>query len=266
MMGLGEALVNGDRSRRWDARTLSGCCLWLHADAYVWDGSNVTTILDQSGLGNDLYQPTVARRLATAPASTPFFNGRRTFSFPTTKDKWYGRVGGLSGMPFGQTPYTMFMVASRSEATDLNGDCLAIVWWKDTAVPNAYMAFKAASNTFETFPGTQLTDTVECNPIDTPSIWCYQCNNQSAYNFQNNVPRRQSDGVGAFGAAVNPFMRLGANEGVAGPNANGNYVGNIAEVIIYSKFLSPDERTEVFNQLGGYYDIPVAGGWGGRIG
>lgn len=260
---LAEGMVSGDR--RWDARNIPECCFWIHADAYEWDGSSVTVVPDQSGLRQDLFQPTVARRFATEPAPTSFFNGRKTFLFPTTKDRWYGRTDGMEGFPFGQTPWTTFVVCSRSESSDSLGQCCPFSWHRTAAAPNCALIFTAANNTMQTFTGATFNDTAQCNPIDVPYVWTIQYNNTSVYHYRNNVPLLFSDATGAFGSPSSPRIRFGTSDpATPGVGASGNYVGNVAEVIVYSRFLSPQERTYVSNQLGGYYNIPICGSWGPR--
>lgn len=264
-MPFSDSLVVGDRSYRFDARTVPECCFWIHADAYNWDGTSVESIPDQSGLGQDLYQSNSARRFATEPAPTPFFNGRRTFLFPTTKDRWYGRTNGLNGFPFGQTPWTLFVVCSRSEPSDESGTNCPFSWHRTAAAPNGALIFTSASNVMQSFSGSTFNDTAECNPVDVPYVWVMQYNNTSIYHFRNNVPLLFSDATGSFGAPATPLLRFGTSDpGSPGVGASGNYVGNVAEVILYTRFLSPQERTYVSNQLGGYYNIPISGSWGPR--
>lgn len=265
-MSLPEALVQG--GRRYDFRRYGDVCLWLRGDAYSLSGSNVQVLRDQSGAGNDMIQMTPANQIPE-PLEVPFFHGRKAFYFDADKLRYYERRGSPSaihGWPFAQTPYTVFAVCSRASAADANSSTCVINWQADAGIaPTCEFEFTALTAQFRTETNDSLLSDYTSTPADTANIWCLQYNNTFQYQFKNNVPVG-SGATGAFSAPTNPMIRIGnATDGAPTP-FTGGYHGHIAEIVIIKRFLTAQERTKVFNDLGGYYNIPVAGSWGGQIG
>lgn len=264
-MGLPEVTLTGDR--RFDPRTLGGCCFWIHADAYLHDGSgNVTVMLDQSGLNNDMYQSVLAQQV-TVQKSTFAFNGKATFVFSNTL-KFYERVGinAIRGFPYGQTPSTTFAVFSRSTIPNAFGFEATFYWQKGDATPDISVQTDADGLLQSASQGI-LTDFLTSAPVNTAFIFGLQYNNSSMYHFKDGVPGAFTNATGNFGGPTNPRIRIGNASGNAPPVlGDRGFQGNLAEIIVFNRFLSPNERALVFNQLGAYYDIPVASAWGGALG
>lgn len=263
-MGLPEITLTG--TRKFNPRTLGGCCLWIHADAYLHDGSgNVTVMLDQSGLNNDLYQLTPAQQVTVQ--NSIFFDGKPVFRFGDAL-RYYERIGinAIRGFPYGPNPSTTFVVFSRSVIPDANGFETMFYWQKGSGTPDIMLSTDS-NGLFLSASQDNLTGWLSVDAVNTACIFGAQFQNSSMFHFKNGIPGESTNATGNFGGPTNPRIRIGNALETTNPTVfDRGFQGSLAEVIVFNRFLAPEERAEVFNQLGGYYDIPIAASWGGILG
>lgn len=269
-MGLPEATLTG--RRRFDPRKIPGCFLWLAADSYFHDGSgNVTVMRDKSGLGNDLYQLAPAQQV-TVTANNPRFRGSPTFRFPD-KLRYYERIGinAVRGQSAGATPWTIFTVFSRSELPEGNSDNAVVYWNRASGALIGGLLTTPVGGNLRTFTGgDQLTDGLSIVQ-DEAAIFAatheFVSGNGWTAHYKNNIPGRTYAG-GSFSAATDPRIRVGnfTENVIPGGSGDAGFKGDIAEIILWHRKLSEAERVLAFNQIGGYYNIPIAGGWGRVLG
>jgi hypothetical protein len=223
---------------------IAGQKLWLRGDmGTTISGGNVTSVLDQSGNGNDVVVS------GTVPFNPSAINGQPGWTF--------GAAGYLvntvsSILPAG-SPRTIFVVCNPT--TGIGGPVMSI---RLTAVGDTYFF----SPNYAGFAGGIFTDSnsgtnnaTAAAPTSAPHIAEYICAATPAFLGL------KVDGLAQSVTQVGPCPTETGTTGfqigkwnIAGPN----YVGDICEVIVYDSVLSSTDEAAVLVCLATRYGIAVS--------
>lgn len=199
---------------------LPGLVLWTRADLGITIATGVSAWTDQSGTGNNLAQPTGANQPAFT-ASVAALGARPALTYSTTQ--WIFRdpfVGVLT------QPYT---VAAVWNLTDNSGTRRLY----DGNAGGRDQCFTGVNN-YVIGAGTNISATVTPNTGGHYSIGVY--NGASGTVAVDTV----NLGAGAVGAANAGAMYVGSDF-----TGGANWIGDIAEVMMYSRALTAAEQTQL---------------------
>ena len=256
--------VSGASSGPWDATfrirgagghssfvvppQLSGCILWLRGDLGVTQlpapYGTVSVWADQSGRGNDAFQTTQTFQPFYAQ---PGINGQKVVTFDPNNTKHMKLTSSL-GSP---SALHIFLVHRRPTATaTLFAYCG--LWLLGTPGTSAFASHMPwlDGHIYDDGGGAVRYDTGAPVPPIVP------LNVSQVYEVQNQSGSWKSliNGLPHF---TSPTNTVGA--GVASPELGSNvsvgvyYYGDWAELIIYDRILSPNERAIIINYLSGRY-------------
>jgi hypothetical protein len=231
---------------------LQGLSLWLKADAGVTlSGSDVTAWADQSGNGRNAtpYNPT----------DKPLFNasdknGNPTISLTSMSDE-LERVFTISSNPLGASGSTAFSVQYVEDvcgAGDDNGPIFGNFGGSETQThypygPDClvYDAFATTSRKVELTPPTAITATWSIYSVhSTNGEWKDYVNGQLMHSDSSNI---YNNSVGGDDTTLY----------IGKQTANGTFSlkGKVAEVIVYNRVLTTEERQQVEAYLNSKYAI-----------
>jgi hypothetical protein len=209
----------------------AGMKLWLMADELV--SSPVAVMTDYSGSGNDATQITYANRPTLL---TNAVNGHPAVHFTAASDQYLNLPNLMSGATAGE----IFAVVRAANATGNIGLWyLSPGWsWYPGSTGVTESGFATGGSFLEGVP-----------PLPITQFHAYQISGQA------NLYQVWFDGQPFYQMTTNtvgwvPTPRIGVNTG-------GYYFnGDIAEIIIYNRALTPAERKSVLQYLGIKYLLP----------
>lgn len=261
-----QSAYNYDPYGKQDTSLPSGMKLWLKADAGVTkDGSNkVSAWADQSGNGSNAAQATASAQPTWVSGAV---NGEPVVRFGVGGADDY--LSGTVAMNVSSDDFTVFSIHQRSSAT----------------LHSAPFSFSASSGDFgapqlswmATNSGTVLLDTI--GTTDSGRGWGKAkyvdvSGEPNAYHLSS-LSRKGGSGGGEGGTLTirsQADEELSENKSIqdwSGTHAGGylvgshnwgltlSLVGDVAEVIVYDRHLSPSERSRVEAYLGKKYDRNV---------
>jgi len=230
----------------WDSASfnptnLTDCQMWLKADAGVQtDGSgNITNWVDQSSGGNDAANATTTE----CPKLTgSALNGITTLHFDGTDDKL-----NFNGEILTNTDYTVFVVEGRTSAQDNNYFMRGTTTGGEAANKNMHLGYRYNSS---------LTHAQYSNDYDMPvDEYTSQKFNLYAFDLDSAQTRGKHTWLNGslWGSKTNDIPLISYDGASIG--GTGDYLGDIAEVIIYDRALSEVERSKVERYLAGKYEL-----------
>lgn len=229
--------------RAFEPPQLSGCAVWLRSDIGITlaSNTNVTRWADQSGNGNDATQGTVVRQPGYNALQ---INGRPTVFFDASSagtEKWMQLTNSLAGL----TASHVFLVHKLVNALPVNGIHSGL-WNLGTSGQSTHMPF--VDNVIYDDGGS--TTRYACgNPVVSLA-------NAVVYEVQNGTSwKNLINGQTQFANAANTPALQAAPELGANQTIGVYYEGHWAELIIYGRILSADERLTVVGYLNALYDL-----------
>ena len=231
---------------------ISGLSLWLKADAGVTlSDSNVTAWADQSGNGRNATPDN--------PTDKPLFNasdknGKPTISLTSMSDE-VERVFTISSNPLGASGSTAFSVQYVEDVCDASNDNGPIFgnfggseiqshypYGQDCLV---YDSFATTSRKTALTPPTTISDAWSIYSVhSTNGEWKDYVNGQLMHSDSSNT---YNNSIGGDDATLYIGKQTGA----------GNFTlkGKVAEVIVYNRVLTTQERQQVEAYLNSKYAI-----------
>lgn len=255
--------VTGGSSGPWDATfrvrgagghssfvvppQLSGCILWLRGDLGIEQqtAGSVSRWADQSGRGNDAIQTyTPAQpKYNQVPAHT--INGQKAVFFDANAGSPnYMTLAGSLGAP---SALHIFLVHRRPTPGEVSPANTGL-WLLGTSGLASHMPF-TNTHIYDDGGGQVRYDTLlPAVSLDTAQVYEVQNQTGSWRSFLNGKPQFTSltNTVGA--GAASPEIGSNTTVGVY-------YLGDWAELIIYNRILSANERAIIINYLSGRYGL-----------
>lgn len=238
----------GGRSSFVLPNQLSGCKLWLRADLGIsLLGGTVVNWSDQSGNGNDAFNG--------SGTTSPFYdashniNGQKVLFF----DPVYGKFLQLTSSFGSPSALHAFIVHRRPSATETTTSWTGF-WALGTSGQYTHMPWKDVSvgGDNHIYDDGGSTTRYDCGvavvPLDQAQVYEVQNQAGSWRNFLNGKSQFTSltNTVGSGAATV----YIGSS-----PDQVVVYRGDVAEVIVYNRILSPNERALLINYLNGRYGL-----------
>ena len=235
--------------------SLGGLALWLKADAGVTlDGSDVTEWADQSGNTNN----------ASPVDAPPVFNasdlnGKPTISL-TSMDDYIERVFSISINPLGvagSTAFSVQYVEDVCNAPDDNGPIFGNFGGSEDSASLSQTHYPYGPDCFvyDAF-GTRLRKNEITPPVTITNAWTLYSVKSTDDDWQSfvNGQLMYSDPTNTYSSAVggdDTTLYIGKQ------TANGTYQlkGKVAEVIVYNRVLTTQERQQVEAYLNSKYQI-----------
>lgn len=217
---------------------LSGLELWLDGQdlsTFTFNGPDVAQWDDKSGNGKNAAQTTAIEQ--------PEFVSNGLNGLPTVRSVHAGAAMGLEisgGLPIGlNVARTLFLVINPTSGFT-NSEVLGASTTQMIDFAGDFIFVRDDPRNIVSAAGTVTQDTPHIITVnDDGSLGL----NLNAFNETTQILTNQ---LSAFGwdMAVN----LGIGKDVGG-NPNRSYHGDISEVILYSRLLTTEENTKVFNYL-----------------
>lgn len=217
----------------FDPLSIAGCKLWLKADAIVGlvDGDPVGTWSDQSGIGNDATQTTAGSKPLY---KTGIINSKPTVLFDGSDDFM---SYGITGIPsngsmsiFLVVQPTLNTASQKSYATFIHGQGATF-----------FIVARLATNFWGTFTTADLSSG---NALTAGSKYLLENTRATASTFLY-----QRGTQVAFSASIEVGSGTPPSIGKDTTNANRQYAGHIAEILVYNTVLSDPNRILVENYL-----------------
>lgn len=245
----------GGRSSFALPNQLAGCKLWLRGDLGVTQrpvpNGTVANWADQSGNGNDAFN-TVDTNSPQYNQTGHTINGQQVLVFDPTvanNNRWLQLTSSL-GSP---SALHAFIVHRRPFATETNPTWTGF-WALGTSGQYTHMPWKDVSvggdnHIYDDGGGTTRYDCgVAKVPLDQAQVYEVQNQAGSWRNFLNGQSQFTSltNTVGA--GAATPYIGSSPDQVVV-------YRGDIAEVVVYNRILTANERALLINYLNGRYGL-----------
>jgi len=219
-------------------KSISSLRLWVAADFITGlsDGTGVETWSDLSGNG---YHATQATEALRPIYKTNIINGKPVLRFAS------GQFLGITGYPTSDAAGTGIMVI------DLPADPPALdnAPWHFSSSALGILLPRTTGNYYDSFGTTNRYDSG--NPtisMANPTIYCVQTQLNSWINYLNNGENYASVS-NTVGWTATPWI---------GKTHEGRYMtGDIAELIIYGKWLSVAEKLKIHQYLATKYNITL---------
>ncbi|MCC7354553.1 MAG: hypothetical protein IT330_12470, partial [Anaerolineae bacterium] len=222
----------------WQPYSLSGMQLWLRADDLVLsDGSPVASWPDASGAGHDASQASAENRPVF---KTGILNGKPAVRFVGASSTYLT----YDGTWLANTPFTIFIVDAN---TTTGGSKYYLGGGTSATNYNLIVGWRASG----IFTLAQYNNDFNVAAANQPSgqIWSVVRSTSGREILQNGFSK---------GSDSNTTL-LAGNAGAQIGRFFGNYISaDIAEIIIYTKTLTTQERQNVEGYLSGKYGITLA--------
>lgn len=243
------------RHKAFSPANIAGLSLWLKADTGVTlSGSNVTAWGDQSGNGNN----------ATPVADNPIYNisdlnSKPTISLTSMSD-YIEKVFSISINPLGVAGSTAFSVQYVEDVcsnNDDNGPIFGNFGGSEDSVVTHQTHYPYGPDCFvyDAF-GTRLRKNEITPPINITNAWTIYSVKSTNNDWQSfaNGQLMHSDPTNTYSSAVggdDTTLYIGKQ------TAAGTFAlkGKVAEVIVYNRVLTTEERQQVEAYLNTKYDI-----------
>ena len=255
--------------RGFDPDDISGCMLWLKADAITGhsDGDDLTAWTDSSGEGHDItVPPTAARR---PHYKTGIINSKAAILFTGSADE-YLTTSGINGKTKGGVDYTVFLVVKPSDVSSPINQLMfgvsGVSNWQSTGLGNnsnkIMMGIDNASK-FAVYGKDIDSDVSIGTALSDNTAYVLSCVYDDSENIMwQFIDGTQSDKETSFESGTNssghPTMGAILTVGRGGTTYSNEYTGYIAEVVVFDSVLSERNLVDVNHYLGNKYGIQVA--------
>lgn len=228
---------------------LPGLVLWLDAARGVTPGTAdvaVSAWADESGSGNDADQPTVGKRPVY---KTTAFNGFPTLQFSSTNDENL-EIADASLLDFNRVFTAYFAVKSVAQSADRylmskGANAGYEIFFDDSNGERLVVASNDAISTQFTTGDTAPTDST-----DIILEVAYMAGGIVSFT-QNGVPLGELKSNNSSKININTSkLYIGSSDGTAAP-----FEGEIAQVLLFNRDLSVNERNFVGKYLTGRYNL-----------
>jgi concanavalin A-like lectin/glucanase superfamily protein len=213
----------------------SGLAIWLKADSLALaDGANVSAWTDSSGNSN-----TANWAFGTQPTfHTNQINGLPAVTVPNSQINFTNPIGPQTAV----TTFAVIKLASTGSKGFLLGATLGgFAWW---TASSGKLQGADSQNQSQLGTGTLAADTV------WHQIGCRQQNNSAGWILEFRVDGAADATVGSSPANVGGNINNVGNNGYSTGNT---FNGQVAEVLIYNRLLTPTEVTTVETYLNDRY-------------
>lgn len=254
-LGLGLRLGSFFKSAKAQSSIpLQGLSLWLKADAGVaLDGTNVTGWADQSGSANDAYpfdeSPTY---------NSSDLNGKPSISLTSlggTEKVFYLEINPLGES--GSTAFSVQYVEDVCDAPDNNGPIFGNfgLSYTDEELAGSHYPYGFDCTIYDTFATADRKNglTPPATITNAWSLYSVKSTNNDWESFVN--------GISVYADASNVYNnQVGGNDEIlyiGKQTSIGSYAikGKVAEVIVYNRVLTTQERQQVEGYLNAKYAI-----------
>lgn len=252
----------------FDPDDISGCMLWLKADAITGhsDAADLTVWSDSSGEGNDITVPgTAARR---PHYKTGIINSKAAILFTGSADE-YLTTSGINDITKGGVDFSVFLVVKPTGVSTNNQlmfGSYTTTNWQETGTTTDSNKLAMGINNASKFAvygadidgdksiGTALSDdtayVLSCVYDDSANImWQFidgtQSDKETSYESGTN-------------SAGHPTMGAIITGGRGGDVYTNQYTGYIAEVVVFDSVLSERNLVDMHHYLGNKYAIGVS--------
>ena len=250
----------------FDPDDISGCMLWLKADAITGhsDAADLTAWADSSGEGHDVVVPSGASN--RPHYKTNIMNGQPAILF-TGSNEEYLTTSGINTF-FNDVDFSIFLVVKPTGVSTDNqlmfGGYYSTNWASASSATNNQTAFgidadekfviKGKHNTTDTSTSTDSladkTAYVLGGVYDFSATTMWQFINGTQTNKDTSVELGTSE-------AKTPTIGAITASGRGGTTVTNEYTGYIAEIIMFNSVLSERNLVDVNHYLGNKYGITV---------
>lgn len=247
--------------------------LWLRADQGVTvdgSGTNVTIWADQSANGNDARQGTAVNQpdlVSNAVNGMPALRFDGSFDYLQSTNQTLNLTSGLSIFIVGRNNVRknyngMFRIGSTGSPLN-NPNADLYLYWTQGSANSGHLVYGAND------PGSLSYRQDDNSPPALGNWYLYEVIVSSATVLTQRINGVVSSVDQTFGSQLLPLAANYATIGVGysgSPNPPGNGVlnGHIAELVVYSAALTPEQRMQVAYTLADKYALSIpepAAGW-----
>lgn len=261
--------ADGKGGKGFDPDDISGCMLWLKADAITGhsDADDLTAWTDSSGEGHDITVPATAAR--RPHYKTGIINSKAAILF-TGSNAEYLTTSGINDITKGGVDYTVFLVVKPTSVSTNNqlmfGSSSRTNWQAAGIGTNANKLIMGIDNAekFGVYGKDPDTDvSVSSSTLSDDTAYVLSCAYDDSANIMwQFIDGTQSDKETSYESGTNssghPTMGAILTSGRGGTTYNNEYTGYIAEVIVFDSLLSERNLVDVNHYLGNKYGISVA--------
>lgn len=241
----------GGRSSFILPNQLSGCLLWLRADLGITldPSGNVGRWADQSGRGNDAVQSSVSNQPRYNVLAHPPIGGQQVVFWDST-GSGTRRFMPLTHSLGSPSALHIFLVNRRLTATEFDPS-LTGLWQLGTSASLSHYPWSGDQHIYDDGGGTTRYDCGSAvSPISLGAPHVYEVQNKAGSwaNFLSGRPQ--------FTSATNVVGTGAASPVIGGTGSFGPwYQGDWAELFIYNRILTPNERSLLVNYMNGRYGL-----------
>lgn len=246
---------------------ISDLDVWLRADVgVVTSGSQVTTWQDQSGNGNDFIGRTGSGNRPTIVASSAPLGGQPSINFAGNGDH-FDDTDAESNYINGMTEFTLFMVYKSDQtgtdrglwnATTPGGDDATFTIRYDASGANGGGSFTDVIKTgiLANDPDNQLESFSDIQTTSAQITSLHWKSNDSYDIYVDGILNNPSSAgpppTGSISGATTALVGKGGKD-----QGNQSWDGQIAEVILYGRSLSSEERQKIEDYLSEKYSSAI---------
>jgi len=246
---------------------ISDLDVWLRADVgVVTSGSQVTTWQDQSGNGNDFIGRTGSGNRPTIIASSAPLGGQPSINFVGNGDH-FDDTDAESNYINGMTEFTLFMVYKSDQtgtdrglwnATTPSGDDATFTIRYDASGANGGGSFTDVIKTgiLDNDPDNQLESFSDIQTTNAQITSLHWKSNDTFDIYVDGILNNPSSAgpppTGSISGATTALVGKGGKD-----TGNQSWDGQIAEVILYGRSLTSEERQKVEDYLSEKYSSAI---------
>ena len=265
---LATSTADSKGGRGFDPDDISGCMLWLKADAITGhsDGDDLTAWTDTSGEGHDITVPATAAR--RPHYKTGIINSKAAILFTGSNDE-YLTTSGINDITKGGVDYTVFLVVKPTSVSTNNqlmfGSSSNTNWQATTFASNANKLIMGIDNVSKFIVAGKDVDSdvsTSGSALSDDTAYVLSCAYDDSANIMwQFIDGTQSDKETSYesgDSSGHPTMGAILTSGRGGTTYNNEYTGYIAEVVVFDSVLSERNLVDVNHYLGNKYGIQVA--------
>jgi len=251
----------------FDPDDISGCMLWLKADAITGhsDAADLTAWTDSSGEGHDITVPgTAARR---PHYKTGIINSKAAVLFTGSADE-YLTTSGIEAITKGGVDYSVFLVVKPTSVSTNNqlmfGASTGTSWQSVTSASNQNKLIMGIDNAskFAVYGKDIDSDKSIGTALSDDTAYVLSCAYDDSANIMwQFIDGTQSDKETSYESGTNnlsnPTMGAILTSGRGGTTYSNEYTGYIAEVVVFDSVLSERNLVDMHHYLGNKYGISV---------
>jgi len=253
--------------RGFDPDDISGCELWLKADAITShsDGDDLTAWSDSSGEGNDITVPgTAARR---PHYKTGIINSKPAILFTGSADE-YLTTSGIGAIIKGGVDFSVFLVVKPTSVSTNNqlmfGSSTGTDWQAASSASSQNKLIMGIDNAskFAVYGKDIDSDNSIGTTLSDDTAYVLSCAYDDSANIMwQFIDGTQSDKETSYesGTDSSKEATMGAilTSGRGGTTYSNEYTGYIAEVVVFDSVLSERNLVDMHHYLGNKYGISV---------